>query len=184
VGTCKLTNQHAASFACCLLHIGFPLGLLFEPKDGGDIFLRNVGWLLTDYTALYSRRHKPFEMDPLLRAENLKHINLCYCGVRTGLCQTSSDYSNTGRVSCLICAVGEQLTVADAIPSRLVVLIRPLWRQAAPGTLPDSGAASLQEQPDLKTQAYKYSPFICLSWAAGFCWLVLPQDTIPLVYSV
>jgi hypothetical protein len=27
-----------------------------DPEDGGDIFLRNVGWLLTDYTALFPRR--------------------------------------------------------------------------------------------------------------------------------
>jgi hypothetical protein len=28
------------------------LGLLFDPEDGGDVFLRNVTWLSTDYTAL------------------------------------------------------------------------------------------------------------------------------------
>jgi hypothetical protein len=28
----------------------------FEPEDGGDIFLRNIGWLSTDYTVLYLRR--------------------------------------------------------------------------------------------------------------------------------
>jgi hypothetical protein len=28
--------------------------VLFEPEHGGDMFLRNVSWLLTDYTALYS----------------------------------------------------------------------------------------------------------------------------------
>jgi hypothetical protein len=37
-------------------HVGFLHGLFFDPKDGGDIFLRNVGWLSTDYTALYARR--------------------------------------------------------------------------------------------------------------------------------
>jgi hypothetical protein len=35
---------------------GFLLGLFFDPEDVGDMFLRNVGWLLTDYTALYPRR--------------------------------------------------------------------------------------------------------------------------------
>jgi hypothetical protein len=32
------------------------LGLFFGPENGGDMFLRNVGWLLTDYTTLYPRR--------------------------------------------------------------------------------------------------------------------------------
>jgi hypothetical protein len=30
----------------------------FDPEDGGDMFLRNIGCLSTDYTALYLRRHK------------------------------------------------------------------------------------------------------------------------------
>jgi hypothetical protein len=29
------------------------LGLFFEPEDEGDMFLRNVGSLTTDYAALY-----------------------------------------------------------------------------------------------------------------------------------
>jgi hypothetical protein len=40
------------SFACCLLQSGFLLGFFLDPEDGGDIFLQNVGWLSTDYTAL------------------------------------------------------------------------------------------------------------------------------------
>jgi hypothetical protein len=28
--------------ACCLLHAGFLLGLLLNPEDGTDMFLRNV----------------------------------------------------------------------------------------------------------------------------------------------
>jgi hypothetical protein len=30
-------------WSCCLLHAGIVLGLHFNPEDGGDIFLRNVG---------------------------------------------------------------------------------------------------------------------------------------------
>jgi hypothetical protein len=33
-------------------HAGFLLGL-FDPEDWRDMFLRNVGWLSTHYTALY-----------------------------------------------------------------------------------------------------------------------------------
>jgi hypothetical protein len=34
------------------LQAGFLLGLFFNPEDGDEIFLRNVGWLSTDYTKL------------------------------------------------------------------------------------------------------------------------------------
>jgi hypothetical protein len=35
-----------------LLHAGFWLGSFFDPEVGGDLFLRNVGCLSTDYTTL------------------------------------------------------------------------------------------------------------------------------------
>jgi hypothetical protein len=38
-------------------HAGFLIGLFFDPGDGGDMFLRNIGWLSTDYTTLYPRRY-------------------------------------------------------------------------------------------------------------------------------
>jgi hypothetical protein len=37
-------------------YAGFLLGLFFDPEDGGDMFLRNVGWLSADYTALCRKR--------------------------------------------------------------------------------------------------------------------------------
>jgi hypothetical protein len=52
--------QHKCNFyfrsACYLPDAGFLLGVIFDPEDGGDIFLRNIGWLSTDYMALYPRR--------------------------------------------------------------------------------------------------------------------------------
>jgi hypothetical protein len=36
-----------------LLYAGFLIGAFFYPEDGGKMFLRNVGWVSTDYTALY-----------------------------------------------------------------------------------------------------------------------------------
>jgi hypothetical protein len=29
------------------------LPYFFDPEDGGDMFLRNIGWLITDYAAIY-----------------------------------------------------------------------------------------------------------------------------------
>jgi hypothetical protein len=37
-------------------HADFLLGLIFDSENGGVIFLRNVGWLSTDYIALYPGR--------------------------------------------------------------------------------------------------------------------------------
>jgi hypothetical protein len=37
-------------------HSGFLLFLFFDPEDGGDMPLRNIGRLSTDYTALYPQR--------------------------------------------------------------------------------------------------------------------------------
>jgi hypothetical protein len=40
--------------ASCLLHVGLFLGLLVDPEDGDDIFVRSL--TLVDYTELYPRR--------------------------------------------------------------------------------------------------------------------------------
>jgi hypothetical protein len=34
---------------------GLLLGLVFNPEDRGDTFLRNVGWFSTDNAAMYPR---------------------------------------------------------------------------------------------------------------------------------
>jgi hypothetical protein len=46
-GTCRLHLQglriSEAMVDCCLLQAGFLLGLFFDGKDEGEMFLRNVG---------------------------------------------------------------------------------------------------------------------------------------------
>jgi hypothetical protein len=42
--------------ACYVLHANFSRALIYISENRGDIFLRNIGWLSTDYTALYSRK--------------------------------------------------------------------------------------------------------------------------------
>jgi hypothetical protein len=49
-------KQGTCGYTCYLLHAGFLLSLFFDPEDGGEIFLRNVDSLSTDYTELYPRR--------------------------------------------------------------------------------------------------------------------------------
>jgi hypothetical protein len=52
----------------------FVRGLFFDPEDAGEIFLRNVGWLSTDYMAFISEDRTLYNH----RCENLRSY--------TGLC--------------------------------------------------------------------------------------------------
>jgi hypothetical protein len=54
-GTYRLHLQGRISWPATCFHAGILLGL-FDPEDGRDVFLRNVGRLSTNYTALYPRR--------------------------------------------------------------------------------------------------------------------------------
>jgi hypothetical protein len=49
--TAQETRAKAELLATCF-HADFLRALFFEPEDGGDVFPRNVGSLLTGYTAL------------------------------------------------------------------------------------------------------------------------------------
>jgi hypothetical protein len=40
---------------CCLLHADLSLGLFFSPEGKGKMFIRNVGWITKDYSALYPK---------------------------------------------------------------------------------------------------------------------------------
>jgi hypothetical protein len=49
----KFHVQLQRGTACCLFHAAFLHGSFFDPEDGGEMFIWNVGLLPTDYTALY-----------------------------------------------------------------------------------------------------------------------------------
>jgi hypothetical protein len=51
----RILGSYQAVLATCF-RAGSLLGLFLNPEDGGDMFLRNVSRLSTDYTALYPRR--------------------------------------------------------------------------------------------------------------------------------
>jgi hypothetical protein len=53
-GSKNKTSKKRAWATC--FHVGFLLRLPFYPEDEDDIFLRNVSWHWTDYTALYPRK--------------------------------------------------------------------------------------------------------------------------------
>jgi hypothetical protein len=53
------------------VHENFMVGLLFDPEDGYDMFLRNVSLLSPDFTALFLRKKK------FVVASKKKKFNLC-----------------------------------------------------------------------------------------------------------
>jgi hypothetical protein len=53
----------------------FLLGLFFYPEDGGGMFLRNFGWLSTDYIQEDNTLHKH-------RCENIKFFITGFSDVR------------------------------------------------------------------------------------------------------
>jgi hypothetical protein len=60
----------------------FLLGLFFNPENGGDTFLQNVGWLSTSYEALYYRRKKSSQ-PPSWEPQILQHFTTV-CTVKHG----------------------------------------------------------------------------------------------------
>jgi hypothetical protein len=55
-----LQDRRISLLATCF-HDGFLLNLFFQLEDGGDIFLRNVCWLSTNYKGVISQKTEPFK---------------------------------------------------------------------------------------------------------------------------
>lgn len=60
----------------------FLTGLLFNPEDGGDMFLENIGSLLSDYISLHLKRqnsssnHKTTTISLLVISVSNKQVNI------------------------------------------------------------------------------------------------------------
>jgi hypothetical protein len=95
-------------------------GLFFDPEDGGDKFLRNVGWLSCNYKALY------FRDTPL---QVIKYWQ--FSGTSTYICRFStSDFNRAGT----ICNISLSTMVGHVFPA--------LQGNAFSGTLKVSGIES------------------------------------------
>jgi hypothetical protein len=65
------------SCTCYLLHAGILLGFFYFPADWGEIFLRNVGWLSTDYMELYPLLHNIMFYFPICVPYMSQFLNTC-----------------------------------------------------------------------------------------------------------
>jgi hypothetical protein len=77
----KARKQNEAGSKHESAHAGFLISLLFDSEKGGDIFLRNVGWISLNYKALYPRRRNCSEQllwEPLIQY-NLVAMVSCQC---------------------------------------------------------------------------------------------------------
>jgi hypothetical protein len=54
----KVNRRLGRTSSSYLLYTRFLLGLFYDPEDGGNMLLRNVCRLSTEYAALYPRRSK------------------------------------------------------------------------------------------------------------------------------
>jgi hypothetical protein len=66
------SKQSFVYFAFWLLHARFSPDLLYNPENGGEMFLWNVDWLSADYTALYPKNRTLYKH----RCENLKSYTI------------------------------------------------------------------------------------------------------------
>jgi hypothetical protein len=73
VALCKLQTTLKSIFFCLLLACSLLRWLFYNPEDGGDKFLRNVGYHSTHYTASHPRRK--YSSKPPLWKPQILHTN-------------------------------------------------------------------------------------------------------------
>jgi hypothetical protein len=65
----------------------------FDPEDVGDMFLRNVGWHSTDYTALHPRKWYSSMLKLILRKQNILQSSVSEEDPAVGFCNHESEPS-------------------------------------------------------------------------------------------
>jgi hypothetical protein len=55
-GPLKVNRRFGGALIATCLVLVFAWLIFLDPEDGGDVFLRNVGWISADYAVLYPRR--------------------------------------------------------------------------------------------------------------------------------
>jgi hypothetical protein len=66
--SCVVSEEYAAS--------------ILRVEDGGDMFLRNDGWLSMDYTAFYPLKTEPFITTAVQTSNPTRMLQVCKCRVR------------------------------------------------------------------------------------------------------
>jgi hypothetical protein len=117
-------------FLKCNLLRDFLLGLLFTPKYGGDMFLRNVGWLSSDhpedrtlqsYVSLYNTR----------TSQNIRPLTLILYGCHT-MVQPPNLGGGRGRITMSKMIVGSKNLHKRARYKQPMI---PEWARTKTGTL-------------------------------------------------
>jgi hypothetical protein len=83
----KASGKHSSA--------GFFLGLFFDPEVGGDMYLRNVGWLSTDFIITAVRTLNPFVVVVSKKINYrfmLVHLNFCIFGHMFRMQRMSTNY--------------------------------------------------------------------------------------------
>jgi hypothetical protein len=73
--------SQAMCFVCCLFNAGFCLGLFLSPGDGSDMFLWNVGWLLTGPHSVISQMITLFYYLLYLKVQIIGNITTMFVDV-------------------------------------------------------------------------------------------------------
>jgi hypothetical protein len=138
----KIRRVRKQISVCHLLSCWFLSQLGLRHWNGGVTFLRNVGWLLTDYKPLYPRRYNyswlPLWEPQILHATGYLDLKLhvgydprsgCWVSVSAIPCKMV-DNSHRGYCNCNLLALYDGMDRTGRTPSSSICIKIPARRQA------------------------------------------------------